>query len=317
MTLQEIIDLTRRRLGDYELPLDWYDQELVDYTNYAIWQICRNSYLFEDAYTPAICNITTTSGTIDYLLSTSIVEIRNAKVTGYLSAIAGTHAGLDDISICGSYTHSDTDTSFKITIDGASTTDTFKWSDDGGTTWNATLVAMTADWQELSHGIFIKFAAKTSHTLTDFWTFTVYDQASSFLTLNTVPVLGQSIPSWRMVESEEPTTYLLDYRHGYISFYPTPDDSYLINLNVTRYPATNMSATSMSSQTPEIPAVFHMVLIDGIMYQAYNKTGTETYNSQKADRHFQLFKMGISDINRNMILNRANKIAIIPHTGTI
>jgi hypothetical protein len=317
MTLQEIIDLSRRRLGDYEIPYDWTTQELVDYTNYAIGQIARNAYLFEDAYTPAICNITTSAGTVDYLLSTDIVEIRNVRITGELGDITYSGVGLDDISICGNYSHDNTDTSFKIQIDGVSTVNTFKWSDDGGSIWNASTVAMTGVYQELSHGIFVKFAATTGHTLLDNWTFTITYNSCQLMTLSDVKEMYDSVPSWRMSDSDTPTKYLLDYRQGYISFYTPPDISYLLNMNVLRYPATDMTATSMSLQNPEIPAVFHMVLIDGIMYQAYGKTGSETYNEKKADRHYAMFRSGINDINRNKIINVANKRPLSPHLGNM
>ena len=317
MTLQEIIDTSRRRLGDYELPLDWTDQELVDYCNYAIGQMSRNSYLFEDAYTPAICNITTVAETADYLLSPSIVELKNIRVTGEIGTITQTGTGLSDLSITGTYSHSDADTSFVITIDGTGTPNTYKWSDDGGTTWDATTVNCTTTYAALSHGIFVKFAATTGHTLTNSWAFTVSDNSNQLMVLTDIKEMYDTIPSWRMSTSDIPTKYLLDYRQGYISFYTPPDAAYLLNMNVLRYPATDMTITSMSGQTPEIPAVFHMVLIDGILYQAYNKTGIETYNERKADRHYQMFRMGISDINRAKIINVSNKQGMTPHDGTM
>jgi hypothetical protein len=316
MTLQEIIDLSRRRLGDYELPYDWTDQELVDYANYAIGQISRNAYMFEDAYTPAICNITTIEDQIDYALSTDIVEIRNIRVTGEVSAITQTGTGLNDLTICGSYVHDVTDTSYIIEVTTATTTDIFKWTDDAGVTYT-TGVSMTADWQELSHGIFIKFAAKTAHTLADKFAFTVSYNSNQLMVLTDVKEMYDTIPSWRMSTSDIPTKYLLDYRQGYISFYTPPDAVYLLNMNVLRYPATDMSATSMSAQTPEIPAIWHMILIDGILYQAYNKTGIETYNERKADRHYGMFRAGINDINRNKILNVSNKQGMTAHNGNL
>jgi hypothetical protein len=273
--------------------------------------------MFEDAYTPAICNLTTTSGTIDYALSTDIVELRNIRVTAEVSAITQTGTGLNDLTICGSYVHDATDTSYKIEVTTASTTDIFKWSDDGGVTWDATGVSMTADWQELNHGIFIKFAAKTSHTLADTFAFTVTYESSELMCLTDVKAMYSSYPSWRMSDGDIPTEYLLDYRHGYITFYPPPDGSYLLNMNVLRYPSTDMTTTTMSAQTPEIPAVWHMILIDGIIYQAYNKTGIETYNERKADRHYAMFMKGVSDINRSKIINVSNKQGMTAHDGNI
>jgi len=60
---------------------------------------------------------------------------------------------------------------FKVEIDGASTPDTFKWSDDGGLTWEATGVAITGAWQDLNNGAKIKFESLTGHTLTNNWMF--------------------------------------------------------------------------------------------------------------------------------------------------
>jgi hypothetical protein len=317
MTLQEIIDITRRKIGDYELPYDWTDQELVDYCNYAIGQIARNAYIFEDAYTPAICNLTTSANTTDYLLSTDIVELRNIRVVGELSAIVQTGTGLSDISVCGNYLHSDADTTFKIEIDTDATPDKFKWSDDNGTTWTASTVSITGAWQALSHGMFVKFTATDGHTLADSWAFTISDNSMELMCLTDIHQMYDTYPSWRQSTTDTPTEYLLDYRQGYISFYPTPDASYLLNMNVLRYPSTSMSATSMSTQTPEIPAVYHMILIDGIIYQAYNKTGIETYNERKADRHYQMFRMGINDINRNKIINVSNKAPLSAHDGNL
>jgi hypothetical protein len=317
MTLQEIIDLTRRRLDNYEPPYDWTDAELVDYVNYAIEQIARKDYFFDDSYTPSVCNITTVDGTIDYLLSTDIVELKSMRVTGEVGTVTQTGVGLSDLSICGDYSHDNADTSFVITIDGVGSPDTFKWSDDDGATWDASTVAITGTWQELTHGIFIKFFALTGHTNADSWAFTVSYNSNQLMVQTTMKEMLDAIPSWRQSDEDIPTKYLLDYRQGYVSFYTPPDAAYLINMNVLRYPTTSMTTTAMSTQTPEIPARFHMVLIDGIMYQAYNKTGVETYNSEKADRHWQFFRLGINDILINKIISTNGKRSLTPHFGTL
>ena len=81
---------------------------------------------------------------------------------------AFTGSGLDDLSTGGNPT---TGKSYKVEIDGTGTPDTFKWSDDGGTTWNATGVSITGNAQSLSAGVTITFGATTGHTLGDYWTF--------------------------------------------------------------------------------------------------------------------------------------------------
>ncbi len=79
--------------------------------------------------------------------------------------------GLDDATSGGTFTGTST-LNYKVEIDGTGTPDTFKWSDDGGTTWDATGVAITGSAQTLNHGVTITFGATTGHTLADAWTFT-------------------------------------------------------------------------------------------------------------------------------------------------
>jgi len=58
-----------------------------------------------------------------------------------------------------------------INIDSVGAIDTFRWSDDGGTSWDVSNVPMTGALQTLNNGVKIKFDSVTGHTLTDVWTF--------------------------------------------------------------------------------------------------------------------------------------------------
>ena len=80
-------------------------------------------------------------------------------------------SGLDDATFGGAYNGSSVLT-YRVKIDAAAATDTFTWSDDGGSTWDATGVAMTGSSQELNSGITITFAATTGHTLNEYWDIT-------------------------------------------------------------------------------------------------------------------------------------------------
>jgi len=81
-------------------------------------------------------------------------------------------SGLDDMTASGASTHDDALT-YRIQIDGEGTPDTFKWSDDGGTTWDVETVAITGAAQTLNNEVTITFAATTGHTDTEYWEFTV------------------------------------------------------------------------------------------------------------------------------------------------
>lgn len=81
-----------------------------------------------------------------------------------------TGSGLDDLTAGGTSTTNDV-VNYKVEIDATGTPDTFKWSDDGGTTWDATGVAITGAAQTLNNGVTVTFTATTGHTLADYWTF--------------------------------------------------------------------------------------------------------------------------------------------------
>ena len=88
----------------------------------------------------------------------------------YISAVAFDGDGLNDATSAGSFSGT-TDIDFVVEIDGTGTPDTFKWSDDGGATWDTETVDITGSAQTLSNGVTITFAATTGHTSGNKWTF--------------------------------------------------------------------------------------------------------------------------------------------------
>ena len=82
-----------------------------------------------------------------------------------------TGIGLDDMTTGGTFTGT-VDTNYRVKIDGTGTPDTFRWSDNGGTTYNAIGVAITGSAQSLNNGVTVTFGATTGHTSNDYWDFT-------------------------------------------------------------------------------------------------------------------------------------------------
>ena len=97
-----------------------------------------------------------------------------------------TVSGLDDITFGGNYNSTDVIT-YRVKIDAAAATDTFTWSNDGGSTWEATGVAVMGSTQELDNGITITFAATTGHTLNDYW------EITTIITTTAMHKLGEII----------------------------------------------------------------------------------------------------------------------------
>lgn len=62
---------------------------------------------------------------------------------------------------------------FRVEIDRSSAPNTFRWSKDGGATWDATCVAITTLDQTLTEGVVIKFETGTGHATGDKWEFVV------------------------------------------------------------------------------------------------------------------------------------------------
>jgi hypothetical protein len=81
-----------------------------------------------------------------------------------------TGSGLDDCTSGGTFSGSGV-TQYRVEIDGTGTPDTFRWSDSGGSTWDASTVNITGAAQTLNNGVQVTFAATTGHTAADRWDF--------------------------------------------------------------------------------------------------------------------------------------------------
>jgi hypothetical protein len=86
-----------------------------------------------------------------------------------IGADAFTGSGLDDLSLSGNYNGVEWWDTLQIEIDATGTPDTFSWSKDGGSTTEATGIAITGAAQLLEAGVYATFVATTGHTLGDLW----------------------------------------------------------------------------------------------------------------------------------------------------
>jgi hypothetical protein len=112
------------------------------------------------------------------------VQIKGSNYQlGANGEVAFTGSGLDDLTAGGTPGNGMPPRNYKVEIDGANDPDpdTFKWSDDGGTTWEAEEVEITGAEQELQEGVTVAFAATTGHTAGEFWTWsTIYSGAAIY-----------------------------------------------------------------------------------------------------------------------------------------
>ncbi len=113
--------------------------------------------------------VDTSSGSVG-IGTTGPAYVLDIKATSSVGSAAFTGTGLDDMTTGGTFIGSSA-LNYRVEIDATGTPDTFRWSDDGGSTWDASGVAITGSAQTLYNGVTVTFGATTGHTLADYWDF--------------------------------------------------------------------------------------------------------------------------------------------------
>ena len=110
-----------------------------------------------------------------------MVKISDGGTYFTLPSLAFNGGGLNDLYVWGDFSNASS-ISYKVEIDGTGSPDTFKWSDDGGVSWDGTEVSIPLNYGEyfLSNGMKVQFSYMgEGHTVGDFWTFTCNPGTSS------------------------------------------------------------------------------------------------------------------------------------------
>ena len=106
---------------------------------------------------------------VAYRRSGNYGDVSN-PIKSLIGAVTFVGSGLNDLTLSGTYT-GDRTRNFRVYVDGVGTPNTFKWSEDNGTTWNSVTASMAAE-VAITWGVTLKFAATTGHTATEYWNFT-------------------------------------------------------------------------------------------------------------------------------------------------
>jgi hypothetical protein len=100
MNLQQIIDMTRMRMNNYEQEYKWSDDELVFYADLAIQEWCRETKCLLDHTTTSTSRISTVVDTLDYALSAVVVYVYSVKLNltaGYKTLIKSDVMTMDSL----------------------------------------------------------------------------------------------------------------------------------------------------------------------------------------------------------------------------
>jgi len=143
--------------------------------------------------------------TIDYSNYNAHISDRGALYSDYgdatyitnLSSVTPLDVGVNDISVAGNYnTNVVRNYVIKVIAGGATSPNTYQWSNDGGTNWSAT-ANMTTSYVTLENQIQVKWAAITGHTVDGTWSFDTIvhnkgagDFASNDIAAGTIPLTG-------------------------------------------------------------------------------------------------------------------------------
>ena len=293
MTLQEIVNASRRKLNNYEVPYLWIDEELVYYCNEVINTICREALPVEEQLDEDVCEVYLADGTNLYALSNSIIYVASARliteeVMTLDTAPATAWAAADTITGASSAITStvvEKLTDYKYVVENRS--------------------GKYTKGEILSNGTYTAQQSSSYPILSDY--------KAQFLKKKEMRDIVN--PDWKSDTEDEPINHILDYKNGYIAFYPTPDASYIVRLSVYRYPTTAMTTTSMSSQTPTLDAKYHPMIVDGIVAMAFMKHGEQTFNEKMATIYNALFNKQMSDLKRKNLQFRATERTVNLHKG--
>lgn len=305
MTPTELFADLRRWLGDKVEPYKWETAELVDYYNWALDDLCRETEYFTEANTAAIIHVTLVPGTGDYAFDERILRFTSARVVGQtIDLVASNYRELKELTETWRYINSVTGVNLSFDAD----TDTI-------TSTSAT----TTDLSIFKEGDYIEVAGSTSNNetyLISTVTSTVITVDTTFNPIPLTEVAGDQVVI-KSINCGTPVKYCLDYRQGYVSLYPTPDAAEVLMIDCIRKQLTPLTSATISSATVPINAQYHILLLDGIMSKAYVKSTPNTFNIEKANAHLSGWTGSKEKVKRDLLKLSAIGRTVKPHNGCL
>ena len=135
--------------------------------------------------------------------------------------------------------------------------------------------------------------------------------------------MDDMIPGWRTTVGT-PVLFIPEYEPSkvrlypyYVSTLPIPETAIdTLNLEVSRLPKTPLTGVLLLTASPEVPELYHMCLVSGMLKYAFLKRDSETYNVQESRKYADMFKDDMSDIEIDSMVKAGPKILHV-HLGTL
>ena len=298
-TLQDIIDMTRYRLGNFEKPYLWLDAELTLYANEARNTICRDGRILEDSRTASVCQFSTVVDQLDYTLNSTIIFIRSIKLRDQETLTL-------DVAPAVAWSAGDILTGV---LSGATCSVVAAASSSSYTIKQRTKAFTLGEI--ISNGTYTADQGATYPLVSDAST------STRLLEKRTNQQMDESYAGWRISTHAKPTVYIPDYNTGYLTLANKSDDIYVAEMSVIRYPLTQFTPTNFSSQSIEINSQWANAIVEGICYQAYQKRGDDTYDPNKSQNHFIQFRKYIDKAKMTQAIFESNAATCGPRGGFI
>jgi hypothetical protein len=304
LTPAELNVVARRWLNDETAATyKWTIAELVDYFNFTMDDIARDTEYFKDAYTAAVTEIAVSAGTPSYALSALLYDIKNVRITGNESPlIFQSVQELTDMNSNWMYTNSiyGTDISFADTNPDTIISTTTEFATEG-----------------LSDDDWIQINGSTSNN-TNVQIETVAEHLLTLKTAATLTTEAAGDPvSIRVLNTGDPTAYTLGYRTGYITLFPCPEEAETLFIETSRYQLVPLTVATLGSLSIPIDSHYHLGLVDGMCKYAYLKSGPSSFNIEKSNIHAGRFFQFLSNIKKDLINQRSSRAPAAPHEGNI
>ena len=283
----------------------WTQQELVNYFIWMLDDIARETSYFKDPITTTITEITLSPGTPDYALSSNIIGIDRVKVAGeygYLDKTTANDLAIENENWRTLLQVFGTDIAF---VEGGASADTItstttEFDDEGLCDDDYIVITGSA-----SNDKTVQIGTVAAHTLTLSTSYDLVDEAA-----------GDNI-CLSVMNSDTPSKYLTDYRTGYITLYPCPNEVGKLLLECTVKESTPLTVATLATYTIPIDSSYHVGLIDGVLSLAFLKSGPSTFNAEKAAMHGGRYKRLLSRIKLDLAELRNTSDSLSPHEGTI
>jgi len=130
--------------------------------------------------------------------------------------------------------------------------------------------------------------------------------------------MDANYPGWESSASGLPTILITEgVGTGKARIYPPPNANDTLWVSVYRLQLVDMFWATDQTYQPEIPAIYHDKLFNGILWKAYSKQDVDTLDLKKVAAHERMWLRDKEEIRRAVLKSRLRAEVVGPHPGWV